>query len=256
MFAVCHAARDRVGMAHAVAGFSDVALDYETPYERRRHTQSVDVYRRVLPDLHAHLLSIAHIVGETLGAVVSEAVVVAREQHRHTILLVQYLAHELVCRELRHLRVEVEHLYAVGSGGVEQLQLLVCGGDELWHVVGMYHLTWMAVERDDERLSSLCVCHGRKAVNHKLMTAMYTVEEPDCCAIFVSHICKDTDFKANGKGIVPFYVGASLSGVRLRLPAVEQFETEAHGYIREFPLLLRRKDTYRQCACLHTVAPF
>ena len=45
--AVRHAARDRVGVAQAVVRLQDVALSKQTPYERRRHTQPVDVYRRV-----------------------------------------------------------------------------------------------------------------------------------------------------------------------------------------------------------------
>ena len=199
--AVRHAARDRVGVTQAVGRLQNVALSKQTPYERRRHTQPVDVYRRVLHHLHAHLGAVAHIVGEALGAVVPEAVVVAREQQRHAVLLVQHAAHELVRRELRHLRVEVEHLYAVGCGGFKQLHLLVGCGYELWYIVGVHHLARMTVERNDERLSSTCVCHLREAVYHELVSAMYAIEETYCCAIIVSHTCKDTDFKTNGKRI-------------------------------------------------------
>ena len=70
------------------------------------------------------------------------------------------------------------------------------------------------------------------------MSAMYPIEEADCCAIFVSHTCKVTDFKTNGKENVCFYAAVRAFAIwRLH---VSTNSTIVRGYQRLNSSMLKR----------------
>lgn len=63
-----------------------------------------------VPDyLDAHLLAIAHVIFESLLAVVTEAMVVADEEFPYVEMVVEHLLHKLSCRHGSHRLVEMQH---------------------------------------------------------------------------------------------------------------------------------------------------
>ena len=133
----------------------------------------------VLHHLHPHLAAIGHIVGEALGAVVAEAVVVADEEFGHVEPLQQQVVHEVAGGKLRQGRVEMEHGHHVHARALQEIEFLLQRGEQAGLVVGMEHLAGMLVEGDDHRLAALLPRGLNHMGDEKLMPTVYAVEEAD-----------------------------------------------------------------------------
>ena len=78
---------ERVGVAQRLSGAVDIALGETSPYERRAHPHARMLERRASHHVDVQLSAVGYVVVEALGAVVSEAVVIAGDEHSRVDLL-------------------------------------------------------------------------------------------------------------------------------------------------------------------------
>ena len=104
-----HAAAHPIGIAQAARGRLHLARCHMAPTDGGTDVDALQFEDGVLHHLHPHLAAIGHIVGEALGAVVAEAVVVADEEFGHVEPPQQQVVHEVAGGELRQGHVEVAY---------------------------------------------------------------------------------------------------------------------------------------------------
>ena len=78
---------ERVGVTQCLSGAVDIALGETSPYERRAHPHALMLERRASHHVDVQLSAVGYVVVEPLGAVMSEAVVVAGDEHSSVDLL-------------------------------------------------------------------------------------------------------------------------------------------------------------------------
>lgn len=113
----------------------------------------------------------------------AKAVVVAYEQQAHAQPLFQHLLHKLLCREGRHLGREVQHLDMINAQTLQQPHLILSGGEQLRHIVGLQHLSGVQVECYHHALQSPGLCQALHLVNEVLMSAVHTIKKPMVAAV-------------------------------------------------------------------------
>ena len=174
-----HASAHHVGMAQAARGRLHLARRHMAPTDRGTDVDALQFEDGVLHHLHPHLAAIGHIVGEALGAVVAEAVVVADEEFGHVEPLQQQVVHKLAGGEPRQGRVEMDHGHHVHARSLQEIEFLLQRGEQAGLIVGMEHLAGMLVEGDDHRLAALLPRGLHHMGDEKLMAPVYAVEEAD-----------------------------------------------------------------------------
>ena len=123
VFAMHHTPADAIVMPQTVGSLADGSLLQELTDARRAD----HAFSRQLAHLDAHLATVAHIVVEALLTVVSEAVVVARQQYAHLKTLFEHVLHKLAGGHLLQLVGEGQHLHTVDAALLHQCQLLLQG---------------------------------------------------------------------------------------------------------------------------------
>ena len=78
---------ERVGVAQRLSGAVDIALGEASPYERRAHPHARMLERSASHHVDVKLSAVGYVVVEPFGAVVSEAVVVAGDEHSRVDLI-------------------------------------------------------------------------------------------------------------------------------------------------------------------------
>ena len=135
-----------------------------------------------VPDyLDAHLLAVAHVILESLLAVVTKAMVIADEEFPYVEMVVKHLLHKLLCRHRSHRLVEMQHHGIIHFRLRKQQQFGIERTQHLWLVICLQYLAGMRIEGDDSGLQAIHSCRLYEMMNQELMSPMHPVEETDGC---------------------------------------------------------------------------
>ena len=116
------------------------SLFQERADDGRRDVDAIYLEGFVPNYLDAHLLAIAHVIFESLLAVMTKAMVVADEEFPYVEMVVEHLLHKFSCRHGSHRLVEMQHHGIIHFRLRKQQQLGIERTQHLWLVIRLQHL--------------------------------------------------------------------------------------------------------------------
>ena len=176
---VYHLSDNGVRESEALGSHLHFSLFQERADDGRRDVDAVYLEGFVPDYLDAHLLAVAHVILESLLAVMAEAMVVTDEEFPYVEMVVEHLLHELPCRHRSHRLVEMQHHGVIHFRLRKQQQLGIERAQHFRLVISLQYLAGMRIESDDGGLQAILPCRLYEMMNQELMSTMHPVEETD-----------------------------------------------------------------------------
>ena len=145
------------------------------------------------------LTSPSAVFGEGAAAA-PKPMVVSHEQDSHMKFIGKHFAHKLPRIHTGHLRREMQHVHLIHLCLPQQFHLLVKGGKQAGHIIGMQHLARMPVKRNKHRAQSQRTGFPAQLPYQVLMSSMHSIE------------------KAYGGNVSPHLSTSIFSFLRSKLP--------------------------------------
>ena len=181
MESIHHLSDEGVRETEAPGSHLHFSLFQERADYRRRDVDAIYLEGLVPDYLDAHLLAVAHVIFESLLAVMTEAMIVADEEFPYVEMVVEHLLHKLSCRHRSHRLVEMQHHSIIHFRLRKQQQLGIECAQHLWLIICLQYLAGMRIEGDDGGLQAILSCRLYEMMNQELMSPMHSIEETNRC---------------------------------------------------------------------------
>ena len=134
--------------------------------------------------LHTQLLAIAHVIVETFLAMMSETIIIARNQHSGIQLLMQNLLHKLASRQRSQFLGKRQNHKIIDVHLADDIPFLLQRRQQLRMERSIEHLPRQTVESHDSRTKARHASLLSNHTNQMLMPLVNTIEHTERCHTF------------------------------------------------------------------------